>query len=476
MAGQRMDIHPSSEKVAASGVTASGHPSRQILAILVHGTWARNAPWCLPDSHFCRTLQADLGNSIQFDIFSWSGWNLHRARILAGLRLSDHILHAVSRHPEAKIVLVGHSHGGNVIRYALRRVDAARHITGVITLATPFITLTARPFTEWLGFLIKGFAFQAMVIAFGVVGAMVLYCRVIVGNELIGHILDTPIAFQFVILPLGLVLFDVLRRVYMDHVARYMAVVESKLIARQQEIVATIDPPKIEGLPLQSIEVRADEARFVLRASDFLSGWSQRMLRSRLVNKLAHYGFFPFMLVLLGLRIYTPPSWTDYLEVLFSYSGWSPLLLLVLAVILTSLLVPFIVSLLFIISVAVPRVVKAPIFGEETLYESWLLNSVQSAKPIDWSPDDHHIVEIERESWHLWRALRHSLVYTNPTVTALVADWIKRLVARQHNPRVSVSGREGVSLTQTDFQSVISAVLGRLSEVDPGAGTRDRRS
>jgi triacylglycerol esterase/lipase EstA (alpha/beta hydrolase family) len=115
-----------------------------VFAVLVHGTWARNAEWCRDNSDFCRQLRDNLGGSLNFDVFQWSGFNLHRARIIAGSRLTSRLSSIVSKHPDAKILLIGHSHGGNVIRYALRSAEIASRITGVVTLATPFIGLASR--------------------------------------------------------------------------------------------------------------------------------------------------------------------------------------------------------------------------------------------------------------------------------------------------------------------------------------------
>lgn len=38
-----------------------------------------------------------------------------------------------------------HSHGGNIALYALRNRDVAAAVAGLVTLATPFIVITARP-------------------------------------------------------------------------------------------------------------------------------------------------------------------------------------------------------------------------------------------------------------------------------------------------------------------------------------------
>jgi len=44
--------------------------------------------------------------------FSWSGYNTDKARREAAERLVEHIL--VTRDPNQPLVIVGHSHGGNV--------------------------------------------------------------------------------------------------------------------------------------------------------------------------------------------------------------------------------------------------------------------------------------------------------------------------------------------------------------------------
>jgi hypothetical protein len=433
--------------------------NREVLVILVHGTWARNALWCLPDSDLCKYLRGRFGSSIKFNIFPWSGWNLHRARILAGKRLSGHILRVAASNPDTKIVLVGHSHGGNVIRYSLRHDPAARNVAGVITLATPFITSTARPFTEWGFFIIRAFANQAVLLAvtlllFALYYSMPFWLTLAGLVPLPPKIIDWGV--NFVIGPGALLLFQILRWLYVDPLALQMASTEGKLIARQTAIVETIDPPRVEGVPLQSIEVRADEPRFVLGTADYLSRWSHTTLSSSFLNKFVFYAALP------GTLMYLLWPWFGlFAQDFFIHQlgdVWAFLLVFftmyVSSLLLASIVIPFVIALLLIISVLVPRLVKAPIFGEETLYETWLVNSVQSANPTDWNPHDHRIITVKKRVWQLgiWR---HSLVYSDPAVTSLAADWIQLVITQRNDSPVSISHRANAALAKTDFIRVI---------------------
>lgn len=56
--------------------------------------------------------------------FAWSGENTHAARVAAAEELSDQMLNLWWEDPQARIHLIGHSHGGNVILKALEMYGA----------------------------------------------------------------------------------------------------------------------------------------------------------------------------------------------------------------------------------------------------------------------------------------------------------------------------------------------------------------
>lgn len=73
----------------------------------------------------------------------WPGENDHMARKRAGRRLADEIAALAQRDPTARVHLVAHSHGGNVVLSALdrclRNTDARSHLGRLVFLGTPFL-------------------------------------------------------------------------------------------------------------------------------------------------------------------------------------------------------------------------------------------------------------------------------------------------------------------------------------------------
>lgn len=141
--------------------------ARRVVVILIHGTWAPNAPWTQPDSWFRDTLSDALSSrgivAPEIDRIGWSGANTHAARAEGSLRLSDKLL-------ELQVdvldlcILVGHSHGGNVALHAIVHDDAVRDVVdGVVTLATPFLLF--RPESPLVARLAAGLDRSAMAAA-----------------------------------------------------------------------------------------------------------------------------------------------------------------------------------------------------------------------------------------------------------------------------------------------------------------------
>lgn len=105
-----------------------GHPQHYVLVI--HGTF--NAPepgetkWYQPRGAFARELEQRLSETeLQGAVwpehgFSWSGENEHDDRQKAGNALSNEIDRIAAQDPAARIHIVGHSHGGNVMLAAIQ--------------------------------------------------------------------------------------------------------------------------------------------------------------------------------------------------------------------------------------------------------------------------------------------------------------------------------------------------------------------
>ena len=133
----------------------------QCSIFLVHGTWGRgffpkrrevslypqNKRWWFEEgSRFRAGLDVAL-KSVSLDwpirAFLWSGANSVRARDDAARELSDQLRKELRDDPDARAVIIAHSHGGNVALRALQHLNSMAGQIKVVTLATPFLRVFA---------------------------------------------------------------------------------------------------------------------------------------------------------------------------------------------------------------------------------------------------------------------------------------------------------------------------------------------
>ena len=112
---------------------------------LVHGTFALDAPWTHADSALCRTLPGLIGDDrVGFVRFQWTGGNRMRDRDDAADELVPFLDALGATYPNARHVVVAHSHGGNVARRALARLTTPGSVELLVCLSTPFLTVQPR--------------------------------------------------------------------------------------------------------------------------------------------------------------------------------------------------------------------------------------------------------------------------------------------------------------------------------------------
>jgi hypothetical protein len=111
---------------------------------LVHGSFARGALWTREPSAFRDALAASLGRPCLFRPFDWSGRNRPGWRLDAARALREHLERGLEEHPTAKHYVVCHSHGGNVLLYALRGQALQDRLHGLVCLSTPFLHIRLR--------------------------------------------------------------------------------------------------------------------------------------------------------------------------------------------------------------------------------------------------------------------------------------------------------------------------------------------
>jgi hypothetical protein len=129
------------------------------IIVLIHGTWGaprwrsrkqRIPPtlWWTRESMFCKEVACCLQGSVAFKPFTWSGENTFRARQDASERLVSCLQQVRREFPTARIHAIAHSHGGNILCYALNRLMAdsadATPVNSVVFLSVPFIHFTPR--------------------------------------------------------------------------------------------------------------------------------------------------------------------------------------------------------------------------------------------------------------------------------------------------------------------------------------------
>ena len=128
------------------------------LVVAVHGT---GAPVIEGEPHWARAgtplhralaaaIQSACGTAPIWHTFTWSGDNSTTGRLAAVEALTTLVNDATTHDPGRLVVIVGHSHGGNIAAVTAQRL-ADRPRLRVVTLATPFLTVLARPDTGPLG-------------------------------------------------------------------------------------------------------------------------------------------------------------------------------------------------------------------------------------------------------------------------------------------------------------------------------------
>ena len=116
---------------------------------LVHGTYAGNEKWTQNLDEkvtFASESVRGLGGEVIVHPFVWSAKNTHESRMKAARNLSAQM----ERHTKRgeRILIVGHSHGGNVAMQAAAFAD--REVEMVICLSTPhmYLVMTNEDETE----------------------------------------------------------------------------------------------------------------------------------------------------------------------------------------------------------------------------------------------------------------------------------------------------------------------------------------
>ena len=118
--------------------TVLSRDNRRTIVFIVHGTYGAEGQWYLNQagrSTFASEVQRAIGSNCIIRSLPWYTDNTHATRLKVAATLATEIFKNTTS--ADKIVLIGHSHGGNIVLSALE--NCGRIIDTVICLSTPHI-------------------------------------------------------------------------------------------------------------------------------------------------------------------------------------------------------------------------------------------------------------------------------------------------------------------------------------------------
>jgi pimeloyl-ACP methyl ester carboxylesterase len=234
----------------------------KVIAVLVHGTFSPNAAWTREGSHLCDALREAFGPDLHIERFEWSGANSFGARGIAAAGLAATIDDLAARHEFAKIVVIAHSHGGNVASYALAQSAQRERVTALVTLATPFVKVDGRRLEVGAGIFAAALGMLGLVLLLGVIKW--------VQNPVFNYLgkMEKGTWRWIVMIGAGLLL----GKWGGDFVKSFFSALESTTIAvfeplteLRDTLVRRATPPSRSTTPVLCIALQGDEARGFLR-------------------------------------------------------------------------------------------------------------------------------------------------------------------------------------------------------------------
>jgi hypothetical protein len=131
---------------------------QRVLLVLVHGTWSDGKLWTEENTFFCgETL--NLLRKLNFDPvirrILWSSKNDTAAREMVRTELGSLLSDWAEMKEETPILIVAHSHGGNIATDAVRDALTENNdlpVIGIICMNTPFMKQEVRTSTSYLRF------------------------------------------------------------------------------------------------------------------------------------------------------------------------------------------------------------------------------------------------------------------------------------------------------------------------------------
>lgn len=389
---------------------------KKLVVVLVHGTFAQGAGWARESSSFARELCRLEGYRTITTSFSWSGRNLIGDRLVAAEALSTQVEEIRRLHPSASMVLVGHSHGGSVIAYALKANPLlGRQLAGCAFLSTPFVSMQTK--SEWIA-IARGMAFS-LATALAAVATTLYWFGIFKLNQFERlH----PQLMVYLLLA-GVVLYGLMLRLGRIGSEAYVRL--DRVWNERARILSTVDlPPGYYGF----FRAVGDEAASLLASFQFLT-WIVGKLNTAIAGMLRIISkILPRILLSLGVlalsvvvaeelsRDIIPKSLPGAIDSLYEWTNGSTLLGLVLWV-LIALMASLSLALTsaFLVSIAL-----VPSFGS-----SFLLTALFYDMAVEPVPFGRHVLHQLRFGRRGRRGLAHSATYSDAAAVQAVCAWMR---------------------------------------------------
>jgi pimeloyl-ACP methyl ester carboxylesterase len=478
------------DPAADAGTPFSEPPNSRpdVIVVLIHGTFAPDARWMAPTSPLVRAIGNALHpQAVLFQPFVWSGLlgtrynNTNMLRSAAGEKLGKLLVVLRSRWPSAKIVLVAHSHGGNVALYAANRYGDVARLSGIVCMGTPFIAVTPKAIDDdppmLLTMKIVGeFLFFAVVIASLVlgVGCMGLAFRIGGAGRGIVRVVTIPIGIVVGLFSYGLMKWPVSvdkdRPFRLEHVAatdtqpahdetrenyveseaakRLEAGIKTWLINgsltfakhHQATLVAQMSAITPASVPVFCLRSDKDEAYRSLHLEDSISVCITAFLSSSTVSGLV-VGIGGFIVLCVALFVGGRTAIEFLRDEGFGFGrllgalfmggmmGW-------MTALLTSLAFGALLIVLALLSVIARAPAAAPAllaYGSLNVLSEYLIDIQSRREPVDWTA--RQIKGSQVKSYVFPATLggfEHSKYYLDPDSVSDVTTWVKERVGPRY--------------------------------------------
>jgi hypothetical protein len=381
------------------------------LIILVHGTFAKNAPWINETSSFSNGLKKFLGNKTKIVPFNWSGKNSYFERVAAGNQLSILLEETFKSHPNSQKIVIGHSHGGNVICYALKQIPEIASEFKIITLATPFLISSLRADTN-TRYIIGVFRGQVMPYALFVISFLI----VLIVTFLIAHWLYQiwePL-FLLGLFPMGAI--GTLYEFFIEGIA--VDEVNAEVPRHAKETLDKIDTTLTGKINLLAIIYKKDEAKSLLSFSNSVTGITSQGFGyinsiARRVTKIFLFIFFFSLLSLLVLAFFE-----GFFGVKTGFlTNWIDDFWLICIIFWFCYLVIYVfVTCIFYLFSANPL-----FFGWKSWHQFLYIKTVPSAFPDNVVNPSFIEFVVRKKSPG---KLRHSQIYEDKNIHEIICNWI----------------------------------------------------